>query len=203
MSTVKALLFDMGGVVLTVNFDRVFQAWAEFSTLDAQTIKSRFKMDYHYQQHEIGKINSAEYFDHVRKTLLLSATDSEIAEGWNAIFGTEISECLDAIDSIRNTIPVYGYTNTNRAHQIYWEQQFPRIHNTFEKVFISNEIGLRKPDAEAFEYVLEQIGIQAEALLFFDDTAENIEGAKQLGIQTALVTDPDSVLSVLEVLPSA
>lgn len=195
--TTKALLFDMGGVVLGVNFEQVFKSWASLSNLDEAEIKARFTMDEPYQQHERGTIDAPRYFEHLRGTLQLSGSDDEILAGWNSIFGSEITQSLDAIDSVTNNIPAYGFTNTNRAHQVYWEHHHPRIHQTFKKVFISSEIGLRKPDAEAFHYILNEIAIAPEEMLFFDDSLENIEGADKLGIQTVLVTGPDSVISAL------
>ncbi|MEM7256881.1 MAG: HAD-IA family hydrolase [Pseudomonadota bacterium] len=197
---VKALLFDMGGVVLNIDFNNVFRAWAKLSSLTEQQIKASFQMDQAYENHERGSINSTQYFEHIRNTLQLTGTDEQLAEGWNAIFGTEMSESFDAIDQIRHRIPAYGFTNTNAAHQQYWEYHHPRVRNTFAKLYVSSEIGLRKPDAEAFEYILNDISVKAEELLFFDDTPGNIEGAQKLGIQTVLVKDAQSVTSALAAL---
>lgn len=199
-SAIKALLFDMGGVVLEVDFEKVFQSWASMSALDELQIKSRFQMDKHYQQHEIGQLEASGFFDHLRQTLQLTATDEEMCCAWNAIFGQEITASLNAIDAVRHRIPTYGFTNTNRTHQSYWEHNFPRIRNTFEKLFVSSEMGLRKPDAEAFEFILNDISVEPGQLLFFDDSAENLEGAELMGIQTVLVTDSESVIRALNSL---
>jgi len=200
MSTIKALLFDLGGVVLTVDFGKVFRSWAKLSPLDEVQISSRFKVDATYEQHERGLIDASVFFEHQRRTLQLTGSDDELARGWNAIFETEITQSIDAIDTVRSRLPVYGFSNTNRTHQLYWEKHFPRVHATFEKMYVSSEIGLRKPDAEAFHYILNDISVQPEELLFFDDSIENIEGASKLGIQTVLVKGPDSVVSALNAL---
>jgi len=194
MSTIKALLFDLGGVVLTVDFGKVFRSWAKLSPLDEVQISSRFKVDATYEQHERGLIDASVFFEHQRRTLQLTGSDDELAHGWNAIFETEITQSIDAIDTVRSRLPVYGFSNTNRTHQLYWEKHFPRVHATFEKMYVSSEIGLRKPDAEAFHYILNDISVQPDELLFFDDSIENIEGASKLGIQT------DSVVSALKAL---
>ena len=196
-SSIKALLFDLGGVVLEVNFQRVFKSWAAMSALNQNEIKSLFKLDEHYQQHERGQINASVFFEHLRQSLQLTATNDEMTHAWNSIFGKEMTASLDAIDVIRSKLPAYGFSNTNRTHQIYWEHHYPRIPNTFEKLFVSSEIGLRKPDAEAFEFILNELSLGPNEVLFFDDTQENIEGAKRLGIQTVLVSGADSVVSAL------
>lgn len=197
---VKALLFDMGGVVLDVDFKRVFKAWSRLSALTEQQIETTFRMDKPYESHERGTLTSSAYFDHVRTTLTITGTNEELLAGWNSIFGSEITESFDAIDRIRQRIPVYGFTNTNAAHQQYWELHYPRARSTFEKIYVSSEIGLRKPDAEAFKYVLKDISVEAGELLFFDDSITNIEGAQGLGIQTVLVENAESVKSALAAL---
>ncbi len=196
-STIKALLFDLGGVVLEVNFQHVFKSWAAMSALDEHEIKTLFKMDEHYQQHERGQIDASVFFDHLRQSLQLTATDDEMTNAWNSIFGNEMTSSLDAIDMVRSKLPVYGFSNTNRTHQIYWEHHYPRIPNTFEKLYVSSEIGMRKPEAEAFELILNELSLEPNEVLFFDDTQENIDGAERLGMQTVLVSGADSVVSAL------
>lgn len=198
MSTVKALLFDLGGVILTVDFKKVFHSWSKLSSLSEQEIHDRFTFDECYEQHERGLIDAATFFDHQRHSLQLKGSDNELIAGWNAIFDTQIIESMDAIDAIRTRLPTYGFTNTNQTHQLYWEENFPRARGLFKTLFVSSEIGMRKPDKEAFEHILNDIGVQAEELLFFDDSPENIEGAKRLGIQTVLVTGSDSVVAALK-----
>lgn len=195
---IKALLFDMGGVFLEVDFKKIFMAWEPNSRLSAKQMLIEFKMDEAYRRHEMGSLSATEYFEHIRQQLQLTASDEEIEAGWNAIFGKLLNDVLDAIDSISTRIPCYGFTNTNAAHQKFWSSRFPRIETSFEHLFISNEIGLRKPDAEAFEHILNHAGVLAAEMLFFDDTVENIEGAKQVGMQTVLVTDSSSVLLALQ-----
>ena len=198
---VEALLFDMGGVVLDICFDNVFQTMTRFSTLSMPEIRARFSMDKAYQQHEKGMISGSEYVDHLRRQLQLDASDSDIIEAWNAVFGDEITPVLDAIEQISTRYPCDGFTNTNRIHQQYWDKEHPRIRKTFRNLFVSSEIGLRKPDADAFEYISQYTGIELQNILFFDDTLENIDGAKRAGLQTVLVEGPLSVIDALNELP--
>lgn len=196
-SSIKALLFDLGGVVVDVDFTRVFRAWASLSEISESDIKSQFKMDEPYRQHERGQIQAVAFWQHLRECFQLTASDAEMSTAWNSIFGGEITRSLDAIDGVRHSIPTFGFSNTNRTHQIYWEHHYPRLQNTFEKLYVSSELGLRKPDAEAFNFVLNDIEVNADELLFFDDSPENIEGAEKVGIQTILVSGPDSVIQAL------
>lgn len=199
-SAIKALLFDLGGVVLEVDFNKVFKSWESMSCLNEAQIKSKFTMDEHYQQHERGQIDATVFYEHLRQTLALTASDTEMDSAWNAIFGQQITASLDAIDIARAKFPTYGFSNTNQTHQRYWEHHFPRLTNSFDKLYVSSEIGLRKPDAQAFEFILNDIAVSPKELLFFDDSIENIEGAERLGIQTVLVSSSDSVVDALNKL---
>jgi epoxide hydrolase-like predicted phosphatase len=198
---VDALLFDMGGVVLEVNFEKVFEHWAETSNLAIGQIKERFAMDEAYQLHEKGLISGTQYFAHLRSSLNLTADDAALTAGWNAIFGNEINLALDAIDQVRDRYRCYGFTNTNAVHQEYWEREHPRIRQSFDRVFVSSEMGLRKPDLQAFEHILKETSTKAEAMLFFDDTNENIEGALVAGLQAIQVNSAADVIDALHALP--
>ena len=200
-SLVEVLLFDMGGVILDVDFNRVFEYWSTLGPLSVTEIRSRFRMDSAYQQHERGELSSGLYIEYLRETLQLAASDEAITAGWNAIFSKEFTEVLDAIDAIRPRYPCYGFTNSNALHQRCWEQDFPRIRRSFDHLFVSSEIGLRKPEPAAFRHILAHANVDARHMLFFDDSEENIRGAQTLNLQTVTVTDPEVVLKVLANLP--
>jgi len=199
--TVDALLFDLGGVVLEVDFEKVFEHWARTSNLAIEQIKQQFAMDEAYQLHEKGLISGPQYFEHLRSTLNLTADDVALTAGWNAIFGNEINPALDAIDQVRDRYRCYAFTNTNAVHQEYWEREHPRIRRSFDHMFVSSEMGLRKPDLQAFEHILKETSTKAEAMLFFDDTNENVEGALSAGLQAIKVNSAVDVVDALHALP--
>jgi FMN phosphatase YigB (HAD superfamily) len=90
----QALLFDLGGVLIDIDFDRALRAWAPYSSLSAEDLKREFGFDLQYQRHERGEIDAAEYFDHLASVLRLSASRARIASG-NSIFFD------DLLDNVR------------------------------------------------------------------------------------------------------
>lgn len=196
-SHIEALLFDMGGVVIDVDFDRVFRSWESLSRLSFQEIRRRFAMDAAYGQHERGEIDISEYFQHLRTLLELEGSDEGITSGWNEIYIGEISETVNNIFAIRDQVPCYAFTNTNPTHQVAWETLFPRVVTAFEQVFVSSELGLRKPERAAFHAVSQAIGVPPSGILFFDDFPENVEGARAAGLQGVLVRSPADVKRAL------
>jgi putative hydrolase of the HAD superfamily len=190
---VAGLLFDMGGVVFEIDFDRALQAWSSWTNLSLEEIRLRFKMDAAYEQHEKGEIGASEYFSHLRSLLEIEANDAEIALGWNAIYLEEITETVNCILAVGDQLPCYAFTNSNPTHQAFWMDAYPRAVNSFRRIFVSSEIGLRKPDRKAFEFISDTTGISLDGILFFDDSEANIDGARAAGMPAVLVKTPVDV----------
>lgn len=184
---IEGLLFDLGGVVIEIDFERALQAWNQWTLLSIEEMRDRFKMDEAYERHERGEVEAAEYFTHLRKALQLEASDADIASGWNAIFLNEIEETVNYIRAVNNDLPCFAFTNSNPTHQISWMSNFPRVVESFHQIFVSSELGLRKPEREAFEAIADATGIGLEAILFFDDTEENVKGAQAIGMHAVHV----------------
>ena len=194
---IEALLFDLGGVVIEVDFDRVFRYWTGLSKLSFQEIRSRFSMDAMYGRHERGELEAVDYFNYLRDMLALEGTLEAIIQGWNEIYVGEITETVQAILAVRERLPCYALTNTNPTHQAAWEALFPRVIASFERVFVSSEMGARKPEQAAFTTVAEAIGVPPPGILFFDDAPENVTGAAAAGMQGVLVRSPEDVKQAL------
>jgi HAD superfamily hydrolase (TIGR01509 family) len=199
-SGVDALLFDLGGVVIDIDFERAFAYWASCAGCEAALVRGRFTHDEPYRRHEIGKIGIEQYFASLKGALGLELTYTQLLEGWNAIFIGEVPGVADLLARAARRLPLYAFTNTNPTHAAYWSAKFPEAVKHFKKIFISSSIGLRKPDADAFAFVVEQIGAPANRILFFDDSEHNIEGARASGLQTVLVTSPADVAEALAAL---
>ncbi len=193
-----ALLFDMGGVVIDIDFDRAFHAWQPRSKLTFAEIKRTFAFDDLYQSHERGEITAARYYDHLSSMLQIESDHDHIATGWNAIYAGDIPETVAMIRIARSTIPCYAFTNTNSAHAATWRRLFPAVVQSFDRVFASHEIGLRKPEQRAFDHVAHAIGVAPESIVFFDDVAENVRGATVAGFRGVHVRSPHDIRVALQ-----
>jgi len=186
-SSTEALLFDLGGVVFGIDFESACSHWATHAGVPAQTIKSRFRVDEWYERHERGEIGAAEYFDALRYTLGITISDQQLAAGWNAIFEDEPAEVFELFESLSSRIPIYAFSNSNVTHQEFWERKYAKTLGLFREVFVSCDLGLRKPEAAAFRHVAACIGTEPGKLLFFDDRAENVDGARDIGMSAVQV----------------
>jgi putative hydrolase of the HAD superfamily len=186
---IEALLFDLGGVLIDIDTQRAVQHWEPLSSLSRAQLQQRFTVDQALRQYESGEIDTAAYVAHLRQEFELHASDSAIVAGWNAILVGEIEPALQAVVAARTHLPCYAFSNTSPAHQIAWSSAFPRVATAFDRLFLSFEIGARKPDIAAFQLVTEAIGKDADRVLFFDDTPANVQGARDAGLQAVQVTD--------------
>lgn len=195
---VRALLFDLGGVLIDVDFQRAFKVWAPFSRLSAQQMAQRFGPDLAYQRHERGEIDAITYFDHLAKVLQLEADHGQIEAGWNAIFGGEITATLRCVRAARTRWPCHVFSNTNATHQRAWTALYPDTMASVDRWFVSSEMGLRKPDVAAFHHVADALGLPPAALLFFDDLSQNVQGAQAAGLRAVHVRSPLDVRQALQ-----
>jgi putative hydrolase of the HAD superfamily len=192
-NSVEALLFDLGGVVIEIDFDRVFSHWALSSNQSLEIIRSKFTFDSNYERHERGEIEALEYFASLRKSMGINITDKEFMAGWNSLYVGEMPGVSTLLSRVGEKLPIYAFTNSNVTHQLVWSKMFKQVLSLFREVFVSSEIGKRKPEPAAFHAISNDIGVKLENILFFDDSLENIEGAEKVGIQTVHVTSPQDI----------
>ncbi|WP_128003286.1 HAD-IA family hydrolase [Piscinibacter defluvii] len=192
-----ALLFDLGGVLLNVDFERALEAWAPFSALGIDDLRRRFTFDAAYAHHERGEIGAQAYFAHLIELLKLRAAVDQVEAGWNAVFVGEIVETRRLVETARQRMTCCAFTNTNASHMRTWSALYPRVVSTFDRIFASHQMGLRKPERAAFEYICRSLALPPSTILFFDDLAENVQAAQQAGFQAVWVRTPRDVAEAL------
>jgi putative hydrolase of the HAD superfamily len=192
-SPVKALLFDIGGVVIDYDFNRVFARWAADSKRSVELIQSRFSFDHAFEAFERGEIEATDYFDSLRTTLGIDISDRQFEDGWNRVYIGEIDGMAELLEFAGRKLPIYALTNSNAVHKKVWSTQFSRILSRFRTVFNSSDIGSRKPDPEVFHFIADATGVDLHQMVFYDDLVENIAGAQAVGMKTVHVTSISDV----------
>jgi glucose-1-phosphatase len=195
-----ALLFDLGRVVLDIDFNRTLTCWAGHAGCEPSDIVERFVRDEAYRHHEIGKISDEAYFDSLRASLGIGISDAQFLEGWNAIFAGEMSGIAPLLARAAGRLPLYAFSNTNAPHVEHFSKAYADLLGYFREVYLSSAIGLRKPDAAAYDHVVNAIGVPASRIVFFDDLAENIEGARARGLVAVHVRSSADVAAALDAL---
>jgi FMN phosphatase YigB (HAD superfamily) len=195
-----ALLFDLGRVVIDIDVNKTLALWAGHAGCEPAQLKARFSPDESFRRHEIGAISDAEFFAGLRASLGLELTDAQFLEGWNAIFAGEVPGMSALLARAARRLPLYAFSNTNVPHVEHFSQAYAEVLGHFREIFLSSTIGLRKPDAAAYDHVVKAIGVPAQRIVFFDDLAENVAGAQARGLTAVHVTSPDDVANALAAL---
>jgi glucose-1-phosphatase len=195
-----ALLFDLGRVVIDVDFSKAIACWAGHAGCAPDDIVSRYVQDEAYHHHERGTIEDAAFFSNLREMLGITISDAQFLEGWNAIFAGEIDGIAPLLARAAEHLPLYAFSNTNRPHVAHFSTAYAEVLSHFREIFLSSSIGLRKPDAEAYDHVVKAIGVPASRIVFFDDLAANIEGARARGLQAVQVRSSADVAQALDAL---
>lgn len=185
---IQAVLFDLGGVVLEIDFQRAFAFWANRAGIDAATIDARYSIDEAYRRHERGQIDGARYFAHLRQTLGLDLSDELMLAGWNRIFVAPIDGVAALLEQLAPRVAVHAFSNTNESHVRHMRQQYRSLFAHFRQVHVSSELGHRKPEAPAFLKVAGLMNCPPSQILFFDDLKENVDGARAVGMSAIQVT---------------
>ncbi len=184
----EAVIFDLGGVVFGISLEPVIQSWAESTGMHPRELAASFRIDSYYERLEVGGISPARYREHVCDLLGVHLSDEDFDRGWNSIYLDVLPGIELLLQELRQSSRLVVLTNTNEIHSKEWRVRYADILTYFEKVFASHEIGARKPDAEAFQIVLDYLGIDPQKVVFIDDNPENVRGAEAVGIKGILAT---------------
>ncbi len=187
-SPAKALVFDIGGVVIDFDFDRVFARWADDSKRSIEEIQSRFSFDHAFEAFERGEIDAKDYFNSLRASLGIDISDRQFEDGWNLVYIGEIDGMAELLEFAGQRLPIYALTNSNAVHKKVWSTRFWKILSRFRTVFNSSDIGSRKPDPDVFHFIADATGVDLHQMVFYDDLVENIAGAEAVGMNTVHVT---------------
>jgi glucose-1-phosphatase len=194
------LLFDLGRVVLDIDFGRVMRIWAGHAGCEPADLAARFVVNDSFRHHETGRIDDAAFFQNLRESLGIAISDAQFLQGWNALFAGEIPGIAALLSRAAARLPLYAFSNTNPPHVEHFSKTYADVLGHFREIYLSSSIGLRKPEAEAFHHVVSAIGVPASRIVFFDDSAENIAGARAYGLTAVQVRSSDDVASTLAAL---
>jgi len=200
-SGIKNIIFDLGGVILDLSVDHTLQSFSDLSGLKKNEVEKIFHSTPEFLVYEKGGITDDEFRDVVRHVYKINASDAALDKSWNAMLRGMPLDKLALLDKLKTKYNVFLLSNTNNIHLDYINRiMMPSVSadrvldDYFHRAYYSHLMFMRKPDAEIFERVLSDNGLDAAETLFLDDNASNVAGAESVGIQTVHVTSPNLML---------
>ena len=193
MKRVKALLFDLGGVIVNLDYHKTINAFEALGVANTEILYNQFSQTEIFDDFETGCLSGKEFINLMKHQISTHSSESEIKKAWNAmILGFEEAK-LEQIKRYSEKIPCYLLSNTNEIHLAYIQSllgkmPFKNLELLFNKCYYSHIIGKRKPHKETFEWVLNDMGYTPEDVLFIEDSPQHIEGAKTINLNTLYFT---------------
>lgn len=199
MKPFKNLIFDIGNVLVDIDYEVTVAEFQKLATVDFSSIVSYSKQHHVFDWFETGKISPEEFRKELRRFLRTEVTDAEIDRAWNAIFLAYPKRKFDLLQQLKDRFNTFALSNINQLHVDFLDEiarssfQVSSFASFFHRAYYSHEIGFRKPESGIYEAILSREKLNPEETFFVDDKEENIVAATSLGIHAFLLSDRDKL----------
>jgi len=203
MIGIKNIIFDLGGVLMNIDFKRTFDAFeiigyrgAEQAFQDSEI--NRLCMDF-----ETGVYCSIEMRRKFRELTGFKCTDIQFDKAWNALLLDFPSERIRRVQELATKYKTYLLSNTNPIHAKHFNAELDKhfgiesMDHLLDKAWYSYNLGLHKPDEKIYQKVLKASRLNPEETLYLDDFETNVRVAESVGMQGIYITDQFTIMEAL------
>jgi putative hydrolase of the HAD superfamily len=189
MNTIDAILFDLGGVFITIDYQATIDAFEKLGFENAQHLYSQAEQAILFEKYETGKISTPHFINNLLKLSNSNPSPNQIVKAWNSMIGDFSIESITLLKNLQSKYRLFMLSNTNELHMDLVKRKWQEIENApmesfFEKVHFSHQLGLRKPYPNTFLEVCKINNLDPVKTLFIDDSIQHIVGAQKAGLQT-------------------
>jgi putative hydrolase of the HAD superfamily len=187
----KAILFDLGGVLIDIDYQATEQAFVKLGVQDFSARYTQFAQEDLFDLFETGQISPQHFINKLLPITTPGTTPNQVYAAWNEMLGFFPPDKIQFLMNLCKELPIFMLSNTNAIH---WELVIQRwkksseipLDEVFDQIFLSHEIKQRKPHPSTFEWVLEQMKMSPDEVLFIDDSPQHVEGAIKAGLNAVL-----------------
>jgi putative hydrolase of the HAD superfamily len=205
MKNIKNIIFDYGNVIFRIDFRKAQHAFKQLGISNTDDFFGHRQQDQIFDKFDRGEVSADEFRAYVKQKIGNPAiTDQQITDAWNSLLLGIAPGNHDLLLKFKAKYRTFLLSNINDIHYTYimnylkTDFGFENNEHLFERTYYSHLIGKRKPEIDFFEQVLAENNLKAEETLFIDDSPQHLEAAKTLGIQTFLMTAPDTLAAFAE-----
>lgn len=191
---IKALIFDLGGVLINLDYGKTAHAFEELGVKDFSDLYSQASQTELFSDFETGKISAQRFINELLIYLPKGTSPNKVVRAWNEMILDVPLKSIKLLENLNKIYPVILLSNTNELHVPVVRKEWAKVtdlpmEHYFQKIYFSHEIGMRKPNQEIFAEVCKRENITPENTLFIDDTLQHIEGAKKSGLMVRHLAD--------------
>ena len=198
-ANLKNIIFDLGNVLFSIDYKKTQQAFEKLGYNNFAEMYSQFAADALFEKLETGTITNAAFYAKMIDSHGGTVTEEQINTAWNCMLVNWRTKSLYFLDNLSKKYKIYLLSNTNDIHlqeviKLLKEQTGREsIDELFTVAYYSHKINYRKPNADIFEFVLKDAGLNASETLFIDDLENNIETAAKLGFKTYQLPEGETI----------
>jgi putative hydrolase of the HAD superfamily len=203
MASFKNIIFDLGGVLLNIDYNLTKEAFRALGFEHFEQMYNQYAGDELFDELEMGKVTPDEFIATMISRHGNGITAEQVTHAWEAMLLDFRTSSLAHLEKLAKKYNIYLLSNTNAIHLAAFnkillaETGHEKLDDFFIKAYYSHKVGLRKPNRDIFEFVLKDAGIKAEETLFIDDSYNHIATAEGLGLQVHLLQKGERIEDVV------
>ncbi|MFI3247847.1 MAG: HAD family phosphatase [Rikenellaceae bacterium] len=191
LSNIKCIIFDIGGVLVDLDLERCLESFRSIGFEDARNMVSCYHPASFFGSLERGEISIDEFCSQIRNASGVAMTNEEIIAAYSSLLVGIPVEKLRLMKSLRDRgFRVYALSNISALLmmpiQKFLGADSLSADDYFDKMFLSYQMGVMKPDSKIYEMVIAELDVDPKQMLFIDDSKSNIAAAREFGIQVYL-----------------
>lgn len=201
---VEAVIFDLGGVLINLDYQRTEAAFVALGLSNFNETYSQMQQTDLFDRFETGKVSPFHFINRLLDQLPAGSNGNQVVHAWNAMILDFPKQRLDWLKTFREKSgkKLFLLSNTNALHMDAVRRSLEqtvghqRLEDYFDRVYLSHEMGMRKPNPEIFIRVCDEQGLNPASTLFIDDSPQHVEGAIKAGLQAVHLTPGTEVQTV-------
>jgi putative hydrolase of the HAD superfamily len=187
---IKTLIFDLGGVVVPLDFPRAYREISAYSPHSTEEIRRRIGATDLYLRSESGRIETPDFIREMSQALGLDVDEATFRRIWCSVFPPRTLLEDDLLEALHQRRRILLLSNTNAVHFEWIRENYPILRH-FDGFVLSYEVGHMKPAPEIYREAVRRAGCRPEECYFTDDTAANVEGAIREGLDAVEFVSSD------------
>ena len=199
MNVIKNVIFDLGGVLMNLDYNKTITAFKNLGYTDFEKMYTQFKANNVFDGLETGHIPESVFYEYMIEAGEGKITKGQVTQAWNAMLLDFREESFDFLKKLSEEHRIFLLSNTNTIHKAAFDKNFKEQTSLtspdifFTKAYYSHLIGMRKPNDDIFKFVEKDAAIKASETLFIDDLYDNIATAANLGFKTHLLLPGEKI----------
>lgn len=201
-SDFENIIFDFGGVIINIDYEATISAFKGLGIADFEALYSQAEQSDLFDAIETGRISPQHFINGILNLLPSGVSPNQVVHAWNAMILDIPKDRIEFLIELGKTHNIFLLSNTNSVHidkaLREWNTKSDRdINSVFKKVYLSHEMGMRKPTAEIFKRVCHEQELTPSKTLFIDDSIQHVHGAREAGLTAHHLLPEESIQSIL------